>query len=135
MLCNVNGAPFDRGELQMLALRFLAAIENNDVKTLSTHTLGNYALTVSLGGTEYKGTLNLLRSELTTGGFFDIESLQRFYVVDVVSIKGNTWVTCLGERGGIFGIGVLPLKITFSSDLLEGAMLRANGTIKGKRTK
>lgn len=133
MLCNINSAPFDRGEIQAIALRFLASIEGNKVETIPASEKGSYNLTVTLGGKDYKASLELNAEQNSITGFFEIEGLQKFIIADVFKINDKTWIIALGEKDGLFGVGILPLRIEIKNNAVEGSILRVDGIIKGKK--
>lgn len=133
MLCNINGAPFDRGEIQAIALRFLAAIEGNKVEAISAAEKGIYNLSVGLGEREYQGLLDINTTPGKVSGFFEIVGLQKFIIVDAFQINGRTWIAALGEKDGLFGVGILPLRIEIKNDVVEGSILRVDGVLKGRK--
>ena len=129
LLSNIRHAPIDRGEFQMLARRFLAAIEGSPAAALPKSWYGRYDIKAASGDTVLRGTLDVSFVGGRPGGSLRFQGWQEFRIADGFLIGEEAWIVGVNGESG-----VMPLRVRRSGDEIAGDAPRIGFTLKGRRS-
>ncbi len=132
LLSNVRRAPIERGDLQAIGQRFLAAVAGETAGRPSGDALGHRELEGTVEKTTYRVTLSMAEAGGAYAGALALtgEGPQptTFTVFDAFTLGPHLWVYAVDRK-----IGVVPVRLRLEGDAVSGEILHTGIRLTGKK--
>lgn len=114
LLTNIRRAPIDRPELQVLALRFLDAIEGRPTMAADPMLSGDWDLAALQGDKRFEATMRVSVVGGTCGGVIALPGGEQLNIVDGMQRGAEQWLIALHP-----GAGLLPVRLHAAAGTAE----------------
>ena len=128
LLTNIRRAPIDRPELQVLALRFLDAIEGRATLAADPLLSDDWTLACRQADKSFEGTMHLDVVAGSCGGTITLPDGNAFSIVDGMQRGTEQWLIALHPSAGL-----LPVRLHAEGEEWAGEILRVGISLRATR--
>jgi CubicO group peptidase (beta-lactamase class C family) len=134
VLTNIRRAPLDRPELQILALRFLDAIEGNATLAADPALSGDWDLAARQDDKRFEATMRLSITGGACGGTIMLPGGEQLDIIDGMQRGSQQWLIALHPGAGLLPVRLGPAGAAGSAGVAwEGEVLRLGIALEATR--